>query len=200
MPKWIHDRAAHIKAKNPSMPESESWAIATQQAHSLGKSPKGYGTSEGRAVAKDKYTTPGDDENKASGGEKRAGLFRAIAPVLNQEQDDRMRQIIREELHNAKFNTHMPTSSHKMKSACIEYPLSSALVNGFSDELQKIKSAQLAMSNLAAKPTTISKITSAVPRNTLSASTPRYSQVNPASTPGPAQQHQPVLSPPAVRG
>ena len=32
MPKWIHDRANHIRAKNPEMPESESFAIATLQA------------------------------------------------------------------------------------------------------------------------------------------------------------------------
>jgi hypothetical protein len=184
------------------MPESESWAIATQQSHALGKSPKGYGTSEGRHTAKAKYDTPGDDVKAAKGSHnKEAGLFRAVAPILNQEQDDRMRQIIREELNNhAKLNTHTTQSSHKMKAAHIGHPLSSSLINGFSDEMKKIKIARLAMSTLAAKPTTIGKVTSGIPRNTLSASTPRYSQVNPATQPGPASQHQPVLSPPPVRG
>lgn len=31
MPKAIHDRAKHILSKNPNMPESEAWAIATKQ-------------------------------------------------------------------------------------------------------------------------------------------------------------------------
>lgn len=65
MPKWIHDRARHIMAKNPSMPESEAWAIATQQSHALGKSPKSYGTVKGREEAKDKYSTPEDDKKTA---------------------------------------------------------------------------------------------------------------------------------------
>ena len=31
MPKWVHDRAKKIKQNNPSMPESEAWAIAEKQ-------------------------------------------------------------------------------------------------------------------------------------------------------------------------
>jgi hypothetical protein len=65
MPKWMHERADHIQAKNPDMPKSEAFAIATQQMHSLGKSPKGYGTAEGRATAKKKYKTPEDDAKTA---------------------------------------------------------------------------------------------------------------------------------------
>lgn len=66
MPSWIHDRAEHIRAKNPGMPESESWAIATQQSHATGHSPKGYGTAQGRSEAKAKYRTPGDDVQTAN--------------------------------------------------------------------------------------------------------------------------------------
>lgn len=66
MPQWIHDRADHILSKNPSMPKGEAFALATQQAHAVGKSPKGYGTSEGRATAKAKYPTPGDDKKTAA--------------------------------------------------------------------------------------------------------------------------------------
>jgi len=40
------------------MPKSESFAIATQQAHAAGKSPKGYGTVAGRREAKQKYDEP----------------------------------------------------------------------------------------------------------------------------------------------
>lgn len=66
MPAWIHERAKHIRAKNPDMKESTSFAIATQQSHALGKSPKSYGTAEGRATAKEKYKTPGDDKKTAA--------------------------------------------------------------------------------------------------------------------------------------
>lgn len=31
MPEWVHARANHLLKKNPSMPESEAWAIATKQ-------------------------------------------------------------------------------------------------------------------------------------------------------------------------
>ena len=48
------------------MDESEAFAIATQQAHAVGKSPKGYGTSEGRAEAHRRYRTPQDDQKTAS--------------------------------------------------------------------------------------------------------------------------------------
>jgi len=58
MPKWIHDRAEHLLAKNPSMSKSQAFAIATQQSHKLGKSPKGYGTAEGKKRAKMKYDKP----------------------------------------------------------------------------------------------------------------------------------------------
>ena len=93
MPQWIHDRARHIQAKNPEMNESAAFAIATQQAHATGKSPKGYGTSAGREEAKEKYTTPGDDKKTADPGGigKSAGLFRAIAAPIAADQDERRR-------------------------------------------------------------------------------------------------------------
>jgi hypothetical protein len=69
MPEWIHERAKHILAKNPSMPKSMAFGLATQQSHALGKSPKGYGTSEGRSKAKGKYDTPKVMEHKANPGE-----------------------------------------------------------------------------------------------------------------------------------
>lgn len=66
MPKWLHDRARHILAKNNNMPESEAFAIATQQSHALGKSLKSYGTVRGREEAKEKYKTPEDDQKTAA--------------------------------------------------------------------------------------------------------------------------------------
>lgn len=68
MPKWIHDRAKHIQESGDltdrygkEKGERVAWAIATQQAHALKKSPKSWGTAEGRRDAKAKYTTPRDD-------------------------------------------------------------------------------------------------------------------------------------------
>jgi hypothetical protein len=68
MPQWIHNRAEHLLAKNPSMDKGQAFAIATQQSHALGKSPKGYGTPEGRSTAKGKYPTPKDDKKTANPG------------------------------------------------------------------------------------------------------------------------------------
>jgi len=65
MPAWIHERAKHLLAKNPDMSKSTAFAVATQQAHKLGKTPKGYGTTEGRAAAKAKYSGPKKDYVKA---------------------------------------------------------------------------------------------------------------------------------------
>lgn len=58
MPAWIHSRAQHLLAKNPSMSKSQAFAIATQQSHAAGKTPKGYGTKEGKQEAKAKYDKP----------------------------------------------------------------------------------------------------------------------------------------------
>ena len=68
MPQWMHNRAEHILAKNPSMPKSEAFAIATQQSHALGKSPKGYGTAEGKREARARYDTPKDDRKTDNPG------------------------------------------------------------------------------------------------------------------------------------
>lgn len=58
MPAWIHDRAEHIRKKNPTMPKSQAFAIATQQSHATGHTPAGYGTAEGKRKAKAKYDSP----------------------------------------------------------------------------------------------------------------------------------------------
>lgn len=68
MPAFIHDRAQHILAKNPKMDKSQAFAIATQQSHALGKSPKGYGTSEGKSKAKKKYSSPDQYKKGANPG------------------------------------------------------------------------------------------------------------------------------------
>lgn len=130
---------------------------------------------------------------------QKEAFFRVVNPIVTQEQDDRLRHIIREELSRTSQAHSAQQPSIKVKNAGrIESPLPLALIEGFSDYLEKM--AQLTLSSVAPKPTISSQITSRMPRNTLSAKTPSYSQINPASTPGPAQTQQPVLSPPQVRG
>jgi len=66
MPAWIHDRAKRIQEENPKMPESEAWAIATQQSHATGHTPKGYGTATGKRAAKRKYDGPKNSYQKTA--------------------------------------------------------------------------------------------------------------------------------------
>lgn len=60
--KWIHDRAHHLlpdlESRYGQEGKSVAYAIATQQAHKLGKTLKGYGTAEGRQEANAKYGKP----------------------------------------------------------------------------------------------------------------------------------------------
>ncbi len=66
MPAWIHNRADHIRAKNPGMPKSESFAIATQQAYAAGKAPSSYGTAKGHSEAHQKYDAGKSHYEKAA--------------------------------------------------------------------------------------------------------------------------------------
>lgn len=188
MPKWIHDRAKHIQAKNPDMDESTAFAIATQQAHSLGKSPKGYGTAKGKEEAKEKYKTPSDDVKTANPSKKKeAGFLGAIAPIVTQDQDARMRQIIREELQASQVKP-PGKKRQNIKTATLRNIAGSFL-----------KQSQLTLSSVAAKPTIPGAIKA--PRGTLTGGVPKqYTQVNAANAPGPSQTLQPVLNPPPVRG
>jgi hypothetical protein len=70
--KWIHDRANHILNKNPEMAgegqkgKSIAYALATQQAHRTGKSPKGFRTAAGVRTAKRKYDGPKSDYTRTA--------------------------------------------------------------------------------------------------------------------------------------
>jgi len=87
-------------AKNPEMAKSTAFAVATQQSHALGKSPKGYGTVEGKAKAKAKFKTPGDDKKTASVGDilelarrnpsATAGLAGAAIGAATADKDHRL--------------------------------------------------------------------------------------------------------------
>lgn len=72
MPKWIHDRAMSLKKDmketyGPEKAEQVAFAVATQQSHRLGKSPKKYGTSEGKTVARAKFDRPRKEYKKTAG-------------------------------------------------------------------------------------------------------------------------------------
>lgn len=78
--KWIYDRAKRIQAKGDlqerygDKAEQVSFALATQQAHKLGKTPKrgngpkgSYGTRAAKAVAKAKMDKPRSEYRKTAG-------------------------------------------------------------------------------------------------------------------------------------
>lgn len=72
MPAWIHDRAMELKRKmkdtyGPEKAEQVAFAVATQQSHKLGKSPKSYGTAQGRREAKAKFDKPIKEYTKTAG-------------------------------------------------------------------------------------------------------------------------------------
>ena len=82
MPAWIHNRAMSLKKDmektyGPEKAEQVAFAVATQQAHKLGKSPKKFksketgkmerfGTSEGRAEAEAKFDKSKDEYRKTA--------------------------------------------------------------------------------------------------------------------------------------
>ena len=77
MPAWIHNRAKHLKSKNPDMDESTAHAVATQQAYAAGKAPKKwkgvkFGTAEGRRTAHAKHTKPLKEYRKTAAAQQRS--------------------------------------------------------------------------------------------------------------------------------
>ena len=65
--KWVYQRAKHIRSKNPNMDESTSFAIATQQAHKVGKSSKRHRTEAGVLAAHAKMRRPMESYKKTAG-------------------------------------------------------------------------------------------------------------------------------------
>ncbi len=164
MPEWIHEREKHLKEKNPSMPEHMAWAIATQQSHATGHTPKGYGTAEGKHEAKAKYDEP-KKEYEQTANPKTAGIIghaagaaRSIGRKLtNAEAVENLAQQAAEhqahiqhlqgQVRNAKIlaggagigavGMH-EMSKDKTKAASVVDGYSLAMFAGFSDEMQKI--------------------------------------------------------------
>lgn len=94
MPQWIHDRAMKLKRKmedtyGPDKAKQVAFAVATQQAHATGKSPKTFvskqtghkerfGTPGGRAEARAKMDKPKSEYKKTAS----AIMFRGFADEL----------------------------------------------------------------------------------------------------------------------
>lgn len=71
MPKWIEDRAKHIRKNNPDLPEDAEWGIATQQGYATKKAPKDYGTTKGKRKAKKKYKRPASQYQQKAAPKKK---------------------------------------------------------------------------------------------------------------------------------
>lgn len=152
MPAWMHDRADHIMAKNPDMPKSEAFAIATQQMHSLGKTPKGYGTAAGKRTAKKKYKTPEDDVKTAADltPEARADLPKKdfAVPAKKSNTGERAypipdRQHAASALGFAKMHGDSADYARVKAKVLAKYPdmlskTSSMQVRAFRDEVEKL--------------------------------------------------------------
>jgi len=168
MPKWIHDRAHHIMAENPDMSESQAWAIATQQSHATGKTPKGYGTPTGKHEAKQKYDEPKKSyEHTADPGK--------VGTVQEKLQDKGL-------------------DIRKEASTGVRSPFDLVLVGGFSDELQKIANSIV----MPQAPTEqMAHVKSTYPSSN-PGKPGKYSKVNTTPTESPSGRFQPVTAPPPV--
>lgn len=120
MPQWIHSRAEHLLAKNPDMKKSTAFAIATQQSHALGKTPKSYGTAEGRYTAKAKYDTPKDDKKMANPGGLRTPKLKHADAAQNASSGARfVRDLVGGRLS---FPKHVMTAAERAATAGHEAP------------------------------------------------------------------------------
>jgi len=96
--KWIHDRAHRVLDKGDLQDrygedaKSVAYAIATQQAHKMGTTPKkkgGYGTKMGRRIAKAKYDQPRREYKKTA--EDMTGVKR-IFEILKEAEEKKASQ------------------------------------------------------------------------------------------------------------
>jgi hypothetical protein len=157
MPAWIHDRAMSMKKDmektyGPEKAKQVAFAVATQQAHKVGKSPKthvsketgkkeAFGTPEGRAEAKVKFDKPKSEYKKTA-------AFESHIP-----RGERLKGAIKETLKDKRFRLAMaigvPVTAltaggiayarHKGKKKTA----SAIMFDGFFDELAKIAAAKL---------------------------------------------------------
>lgn len=83
--KWVHDRAHRIMEKGdvqekygPEKGKQVAYAIATQQAHAVGKSPKDFRTPQGVHEAKQKYDEPKSEYQKTAASSLIHNLLKGI--------------------------------------------------------------------------------------------------------------------------
>lgn len=202
------------------MPESQAFAIATQQSHALGKSPKGYGTARGKREAKAKYESPSDDTKAADPGgigKEAAGpgaVFQQTAQsFMTPLIEDTTRKIVREEMARsfAPIEPLPRPPKHKKSPPKVKTASILGLVDGFSNELEKISRRDFLTSRMGSFYDELEKIANFT-RSAGMPATPSAVKSLPHRTPGPAAQinesrlsspvqaHQPVLGPPPVRG
>lgn len=125
--KWIYQRAKHIRSKNPDMDESTSFAIATQQAHKVGKSPKKFRTEEGVQAAKAKMRGPQELYKKTAGAVGVAGIGRKGRRLLRKAKKLPLRKPSGTESLSVLETVVHPESDNTK----------TAMLSGFFDELEK---------------------------------------------------------------
>jgi hypothetical protein len=88
--KWVHDRAKRIMSEGDTKKgygkkdgKSIAYAIAVQQAHKMGKSPKKFRTPEGMRVAKQKFDLPKKEYRKTAAI---AGFFDEMDKIANRRR------------------------------------------------------------------------------------------------------------------
>lgn len=87
--KWIHDRAHRIMEESPDTDKSMAYAIATQQGHKVGKSPKSFRTPEGVREAKKKFSLPKKEYQKTAGRLKLASeMVGYVGPIQKQTEEN----------------------------------------------------------------------------------------------------------------
>jgi hypothetical protein len=187
------------------MPEGESWAIATQQSHATGHSPKSYGTAKGRHEAHEKYPTPGDDEQKASPKTASGTMLIPLPGGKFEFHHAGEVHIISKELAEQHFpelvGAHEEAFGKKQKAAPKSKTagLSSALVGGFCSEMKSILEKRAGLLPAPETALTQMKTTSPKPTMGIKKNITAYSQPKTLPSMSPSQGAQPTAGAPQVR-
>jgi hypothetical protein len=201
MPKWIHDRAKHIRAKNPDMPESESWAIATNQ----------FKSKESSEKVKTAHLLPfldgfSDELMKIAGLKSWIGkkLMSTVTDVPENRRaaEDFIRSNAAKGVKDMAGNglrKAVPWAGGALAGAGAMYA-GHKLLRRNDPRPGEVPQQNKFAGAIQGTPTAMTEIKSTIPRNPMKTSIPKYTKVNPDSPGSPAAQLQPVLSPPPVRG
>jgi hypothetical protein len=135
--KWIHDRAHGILEDNPETPKAIAYAVATQQAHKVSKSPKDFRTPEGVHEAKMKYDEPKSEYQKTADLKKQKQIAEVISEAIKGGLHPKKAFKMVEQGGIGALRSHAPKSYalHAFEAA---EKLGSLRLSGFFDELDKI--------------------------------------------------------------